>query len=45
MHLDIHIGVDGAYSTYSTGGDGIHLTETPCPYFAVLLVAGINAPP
>lgn len=26
IHTDAHIGVDGSYATYSTGGDSVHLT-------------------
>jgi hypothetical protein len=45
IHTDTHIGVNGSYATYSSGGDGIHLTDTTYPYLAALFVTGINGVP
>lgn len=45
IHLDSHIGVDGSYATFSSGGDGLHLTNTTYPYLAALFSTGFSALP
>jgi hypothetical protein len=43
LSSDTHIGVNGSYTTFSTGGDGVHLTDATQPFLAALFVSGINA--
>jgi hypothetical protein len=45
IHNDAHVGVDGAYVTFSSGGDGVHLTDPTAPFLAATIVTGINALP